>query len=75
MRQLIQLDPAIWLVTPLGEGRAIIYETDEDDWYWLTILDNGAIVKFRNDQIKAGNSYTLGRGIDNTTMKVIVNDI
>lgn len=60
----LQLDPPIYLETPLGGGWAYIYENCGVglETFWTVALDDGgACVLFRNDQIRFGNSYTAGR--------------
>lgn len=72
-RTILQLNPALWLDTPLGPGRAILYTDDGDDFYWTVMLtESKAIVQFRNETVRAANSYTLGRGITDERMKAII---
>jgi len=61
---IIQLNPPIYLETPLGGGWAYIYENAGVglETFWTVALDDGgASVLFRNDQVRFGNSYTAGR--------------
>ena len=64
MSGLIQLDPWIKVETPLGPGLAVIYESDADEIYW-TVFDckTRAIVQFKNNQILAAPSFSLGLGL------------
>jgi hypothetical protein len=66
----LQLDPPLYVETPLGKGLAIIYMDDLTDIYWtVIILETRAIVQFRNQKIRAAKTYTLGLGIDDEEMK------
>lgn len=58
--------------TPLGDGEAILIECENHDNFWTVILDNGAIVTFRQEKIRAGRSYTYGRGINDQEMIKII---
>lgn len=70
---VLQLDPPLYVDTPLGAGMAIIYESDTNDVFWTVILkDSKAIVQFRNNQLHAGNSYTFGLGITDEAMRKII---
>lgn len=69
---VIQLNELIPMDTPLGRGYAIIFETGEHDNYWTIALENGAIVTFRQEEIRISRSYTHGRGISNKEMKEII---
>lgn len=69
---VIQLNELIPMDTPLGRGYAIIFETGEHDNYWTVALENGAIVTFRQEEIRISRSYTHGRGISNKEMKEII---
>lgn len=68
----IQLHELIPVVTPLGDGYAIIFETGEHDNYWTVALENGAIVTFPQNKIRVCRSYTHGRGISDEEMKEII---
>lgn len=72
MTKIIQLLELIPMKTPLGDGYAVIFESGEHDNYWTIALENGAIVTFRQDQIKMCRSYTHGRGISHEEMKEII---
>ena len=74
MVKVIQLQELIPVKTPIGDGYAIIFETGEHDNYWTVALENGAIVTFRQEEIKISRSYTHGRGISNDKMREIIND-
>lgn len=50
----------------------MIFESGEDDNYWTVALDNGAIVTFRQKQIRVARSYTHKRGITDREMRQIV---
>lgn len=64
MSSVIQLDPWIKVETPLGPGLAVIYESDSDEIYW-TVFDckTRAIVQWKNNQILAARSFSLGLGL------------
>lgn len=69
---MIQLSETISVDTPLGHGRAIIFESGEDDNYWTVALDNGAIVTFRQKQIRMARSYTHQRGVSDKQMRRMI---
>jgi hypothetical protein len=72
---ILQLSPALWVDTPLGRGKAIIYKDDGDDCYWTVVLkDTGAIVQFRNEKIRASANYTLGRRLRDEIMRKIIRE-
>lgn len=60
--------------TPLGMGYVWFVETEHDDNWYTICLDNGAIVTFKQSQIRIARNYTLNRGIINEEMKVIINE-
>lgn len=70
---ILQLQPRIRVVTPLGAGLALFYEDDGEEIYW-TVIDTTtrAIVQFRNDKIKAAACYTDGTGADDEAMRKII---
>ena len=72
MSKVIQLHEVIPVKTPLGEGYAILVETGQQDQYWTVALETGALVTFRQDQIRIADSYTHSRGIDDKKMHKIV---
>lgn len=69
---MIQLDEMISVETPLGHGYAMIFESGEHDNFWTVAMDNGAIVTFRQDQIRVSRDYTHGRGISDRQMRKII---
>lgn len=58
--------------TPLGHGYAILIHGGQEDHWWTVILDNGAIITFTQDRIKASRAYGLRRGISDKQMKKII---
>lgn len=72
MNSVIQLNQIIPMETPLGFGYAIILECGAHDNFWTVALNTGALVTFRQDQIRISNSYTHDRGISNEQMREIV---
>lgn len=72
---IIQLTELIPMVTPLGDGYAIILETTSQDYHWTIILDNGALVTFTQDKVRAASSYSHGRGIDDKRMRKIIKGV
>ncbi len=68
----MQLTELIPVTTPLGDGYAVIFEGAGHDNYWTVAFDNGALVTFRQDQIKLQDSYTYGRGVSDAQMKKII---
>lgn len=68
----IQLSEMISVETELGHGYAMIFETGEHDNHWTVALDNGAIVTFRQDQVRVSRDYTHGRGISGRQMKQLI---
>jgi hypothetical protein len=61
MSTAIQLNPQIEVETPLGHGWAMIYNDDGEEVYWTVFHDDGTVFIFRNNEIRASNSYTRGR--------------
>lgn len=74
MTTIYQLPEPFQVKTPLGSGYAIMIEARAHDNMWTVILDNGAIVTFTQDRIQATSSYTHRRGIDDETMKIILDE-
>jgi hypothetical protein len=60
------------MTTPLGKGYAILVEGGQHDQYWTVALESGALVTFRQDQIRIAKSYTHSRGITNKQMRKII---
>jgi hypothetical protein len=58
--------------TPLGDGYALFVETTAQDHFWTVALDNGALVTFPQDQVRAARNYTRRRGIDDAEMRAIL---
>lgn len=58
--------------TPLGHGYAMIFESGEHDNHWTVAMDNGAVVTFRQDQVRVSRDYTHGRGISDAQMRKII---
>jgi len=69
---ILQLPEVIPMETPLGSGYAILVEAGQHDQYWTIALGTGALVTFRQDQIRIANSYTHGRGKSDADMRKIV---
>lgn len=61
-------DP-IWVKTPLGEGVAILIESSPHDNHWTVILQNKAIVTFRQSEVLSGNNYSAGIGLSHKQMR------
>lgn len=67
---ILQLNPVVPLLTPLGEGDALFFEDDGSEIYWTVVLQNtGAIVQFKNDRVRARRCYTAGRMVTDEEMK------
>ena len=60
------------MITPLGMGYVWFVETEIDDNWYTCILDNGALVTFRQSKLRVARSYTMLRGIDDDQMKEII---
>lgn len=58
--------------TPLGHGYAVLIECGAEDNWWTVILDNGAIVSFPQDRIRASRAYGYRRGISDAEMRKII---
>ena len=61
---IIQLHPQIPVVTPKGNGQAImiIDYSEEHDLMWVVFLDeNGECWTFKNSEIRAFENYSMGR--------------
>lgn len=60
---ILQLNPAITLYTPRGEGRAVLvidYGPD-DDLLWVVFLKSSrACFAFRNSEVRAVENLSLG---------------
>lgn len=69
---IIQLNEMISVETKIGHGYAMIFETGEHDNFWTVAMDNGAVVTFRQDQIRISRDYSHGRGISNREMRKII---
>ena len=69
---LLQLKQLIPMITPLGDGYAVLVEINAHDAYWTVALETGALVTFTQDRVRIANSYTHYRGIDDARMKDIV---
>lgn len=69
---VIQLHDLIGVITPLGEGYAILIEAQQHDYWWTVVLDNGAIVTFPQNKLRVCRSYTHERGISDEEMKRII---
>lgn len=63
MRTMLQLDPALPVVTPLGKALAhvIIDYGAEHDLLWVCFLQNGEIWTYRNQDVRAEKNVTFGR--------------
>jgi hypothetical protein len=68
---MIQLEEMISVDTPQGHGYAIIFESAEFDNFWTVILKSGAIVTFRQKQIRVRADYTRGGISDKQLRKLI----
>lgn len=65
---ILQLNPAIPLNTPKGEGIAhmLIDYGIEDNLYWVVFIHStGECWTFSNTEIRACKNFTLGRLVDN----------
>ena len=63
-QRILQLDPAIPVVTPMGDGLAhiIIDYSIEHSIHWVVFLEEtGQCWTFPNEQIRAQRNITLGR--------------
>jgi hypothetical protein len=60
---MLQLDPAIPVVTPNGKALAhvIIDYGPEHDLLWVCFQDNGEIWTYRNQDVRADTNITFGR--------------
>jgi hypothetical protein len=73
-RMVIELREPIGVITPLGEGYAILVEINNHDQWWTVILDNGALVTFPQNKLRVCRSYTHSRGLFTEEMKKIIGD-
>ena len=64
MRDVIRLQPPIWLHTPKGEARAhfliIVDEDDDDEWKCLQ-QETGEWWTWKNTDVRGMKNVTLGR--------------
>lgn len=70
---IVQLNPRLRVVTPLGPGLALFYEDDGVEIYW-TVIDTAtrAIVQHRNEKIRAAACYTDGTGPSDEGMRNLI---
>jgi hypothetical protein len=60
---MYELQNHLEVETPLGNGKAILIESKDNDYYWTVVLfDSCAIVTFQQNQIKVVRNYSLGWG-------------
>lgn len=72
---ILQLQPRLRVVTPLGPGLALFYEDDGEEIYWTVIdLQTRAIVQHRNEKIRACQCYTDGTGPTDEVMRNIISN-
>lgn len=69
---LLELRSPFPVTTPVGNGYAILVESDAHDMWWTVILDNGAIVTILNNRVKARPSWSHGRGITDPQFRDIL---
>tara|TARA_R110000868_G_scaffold335664_1_gene596537 strand:+ start:1315 stop:1521 length:207 start_codon:yes stop_codon:yes gene_type:complete len=60
---MLQLDPAIPVVTPNGKALAhvVIDYGPEHDLLWVCFQDNGEVWTYRNQDVRADTNITFGR--------------
>jgi hypothetical protein len=60
---MLQLDPAIPVVTPNGKALAhiVIDYGPEHDLLWVCFQDSGEIWTYRNQDVRADTNITFGR--------------
>lgn len=60
---MLQLNPPLWLETPLGVGLAhfATWQTLEHSIYWTVFLENGRIFTFPNEQVRTCKNITAER--------------
>ena len=60
---MLQLDPALPVVTPVGKAlaHAIIDYGPEHDLLWVCFQQNGEIWTYRNQDVRADTNITFGR--------------
>jgi hypothetical protein len=59
--------------TPLGRGQAFFVHATAHDNHWTVALhDCKGFVTFHQDKIRATNSYSAGRGIDDERMRAVI---
>jgi hypothetical protein len=63
MNRMLQLDPAIPVVTPTGKAMAhvLIDYGLEHDLLWVCFQENGQVWTYRNQDIMADKNVTFGR--------------
>lgn len=63
MQKMLQLDPALPVVTPKGKGYAIVLidYSQEHDLYWVCTLDaTGELWTLSNKDVRVQSNFTLG---------------
>jgi hypothetical protein len=59
--------------TPLGRGLAFFVHITAHDNHWTVALNESkAFVTFTQNRLRATNSYSQGRGIDDAKMRQII---
>lgn len=59
--------------TPLGRGQAFFVHITAHDNHWTVALhDSNAFVTLHQDKIRATNSYSAGRGLNDERMREII---
>lgn len=70
---ILEFREPIEVDTPLGRGRAFfVHITAHDNLWTVALNDSLAFVTFTQDRLRAANSYTQRRGIDDARMREIV---
>jgi len=62
------------VITPLGDGRAILIERTPHDYWWTVVLENGAVVTMMQSKIRVCRSYTHERGVSDEQMRDIIKE-
>jgi hypothetical protein len=70
---ILEFREPIEVDTPLGRGHALYVHITAHDNHWTVALNESkAFVTFTQDRLRATNSYTHGRGIDDARMREII---
>lgn len=72
MSGILELAEPLEVITPLGEGYAIILQPGAHDYLWTVVMDNGALVVFPQKKLRVKRNYSAHRGISDKEMLELI---